>query len=337
MSLRIAPPHRLAWLSLFVLNAVFSAGLAAEAPPPPANQGEKLISENQWDEAEDWFYKHLKANPNDAEGMRNYGYVQLRRPGGDVVLAKKWLEKANQLEPDNPRGLFLLAKLYEVNKNQALANQLFDKLVELGPGEGDRVRAAVVYYAKFNRALQYFLAKDYDKAVPLFVQIAYIAPNHTFAIYEMGNLTLEKGDKPNAIKLFQGGMEALDKWAPGETWPYPNGRYNYLQENMRFQLARLLLEEGKAAEAQELLERVVETARYRALIRKRPTNPAPLPPLQGQEDLRFENAPFYYAEALVAQGKKKEAIEMLNEFVRMDIGDKEMRNRAKQRAKELKK
>ncbi len=319
-------------LVLPVAGIVPVAVAAPKAPPedPALAEGIRLIRDQKWKEAEKWFWNFLKEHPDHAEAMRKYGFIELRRPGGDAVRAREFLEKADRREPDNPVGLFLLAKACEATGDWAAARRTYDRLIELGPGKDDPVRAGAVHLARFNRALVAIRDRDWATAEKLLDQVLQRDPRHAYAWYEKAGIAAEQGKADRALELYEKTREMLERWAPSEAWTYPQSRYSYIRENTALELAKLYLARGEAEKARQVLSPVVDLVRLRARAGRQNTDTSPKTPLQGEADRRFENAPFYYARALIALGQKKEARKLLKEFSRMKLGDPKLRDEARQ-------
>ena len=97
------------------------------------------------------------------------------------------------------------------------------------------------------------------------------------------------------------------------------------------------MELGRFDEARAILAPLADIVRLRAKtppVRKRVPDRTLLE--RHEDDVRFENAPYYFAEALAGAGEKKEAIASFKEFARMRIGSDDLKSAAKKRAKELK-
>ena len=321
-------------LVLLVPAALIPSALAQQEPRA-LSEGEMLINRQQWDAAEKHYYELSREEPDNADYLSKLGFVELRRPGGDEVRALRYLEKAISIAPGDPITLFVLGRAYDVVDDEKKARATYDKLIELGPGRDDPTRAGAVHLARFARALIALQEKDYDLARELLFEVIRREPNHGYVLYERGFIELESGNMEGAIENFRECLEAVDKWAPSETWPYPQGRYAYLRENVRFELGKALVAAGKASEAVNVLEPLMQTVRLRDSARRRPIKPPPRSPLQGETDARFENAPYYYGEALAAAGRTKEAKDVFKEFSRMKVGDKDLRRQAKDRRKEI--
>ncbi len=333
LDLRRTFPLPLLLVLAFLLGGIAPAVLAApKAPPedPALADGIQLIRDQKWKDAEKWFWKFLKEHPDHAEAMRKYGFVELRRPGGDAVRAREFLEKADRREPGNPVGMFLLAKAYEATGEWKLARETYDRLIELGPGKDDPVRAGAVHLARFNRALIAIRDQDWETAEKLLDVVLRRDPRHAYAWYEKAGIAAARGDTEKALELYRKTREMLNRWAPSEAWTYPQSRYSYIRENTALELAKLYLAKGDAAKAEEVLRPVVDLVRLRAKAGRQQTDTSPKTPLQGEADRRFENAPYWYAKALIALGKKKEAKKLLKEFSRMKLGDPELRDEARQ-------
>ena len=327
----------LACVLLVVTASALTPSVRAVQPARTTpTEGERLITRGDWDAAEKYYYKLVKSEPTNAEALRKLGFVELRRPGGDAVRARKYLEKARSLEPENPLGLFLLARTYDVLGMPDLARKTFEELVALGPGRDDPQRASAVHLARFSLAVAAVRRGDADEAKRLFHEVLRREKRHAYVQYELAMLAQKEGRSDEAIDLYEKTLEALDRWAPTESWPYPQARYAYIRENARYELARLLLDKGEVDRALELLEPLVETVTVRAGTRRREIAPAPKSPLEGKPDARFENAPFYCAKALAAAGRTKEARKMLKAFSRMRLGDPELRDEARRLYREMK-
>ncbi|GEM_PF-3102617 len=322
-------------LTAACLLAASGTSLFAQVTQP--TEGERLIAEARWQEAEKWYYAKVKAEPKNSDALRQLGFVELRRPGGDAVRAVQYLERALAIEPDHPQGLFMLGKAYQADDRDDQARKSFDRLIEIGPGKREPMRAIAVHLAKFNRGLMAIEEGDVELARTLFAQVARREPKHAYVPYEFAFVAKKNGENEKAIALFKETLENLLQWVSPETWPYPQGRYAYLRENASYELARLQLETGKPEEVITGLERLVEDVRIRSKAKTRSSAPPPRSPLQGETDARFENAPYIMAEALAAVGRKKEASALFKEFSRMRIGDRELRSKARSRAKEVKK
>ncbi len=320
---------------LFALGAGLTFALYKAPTYPELKEGELMLSSRHWDEAESWFYKFIKKNPEHAEALRKLGLIELRRPGGDVVRAQKYLERAVKIEADNPIGLFLLAKADEVGSRREDAKRIYDQLVEMGPGKDNPPQAAAVHLARFNRGLFAVLDGENALARDLFGQVLQREPQQAYATWEMCLLALDEKKYEEAIEWGEKAVRNVSLWAPSEAWPYPQGRYGYIRENSRLALAKAYLAAGKAEKVKELLGPIVERVKRRTKVRRGLAKPQPKSPLEGKPDLRFENAPFYYAEALAALGEKKEAKKAFKAFSRQVVGDHDLQSKARSRAKEL--
>lgn len=321
--------------SIAALLAVLAAPCAIAQTGAPLTEGEKLIARQDWEAAEDHFYDLVQANPQNAEYLRKLGFVELRRPGGDAVRARQYLERANAVEPQEPVGLFLLAKAYEVSEMKDQAKSTYDKLIEIGPGRDNPTQAGAVHLARFARGLIALQDGDLERARPLFDEVLIREKNNGYVLYERALLVAASGSAEEAVAAFEAAQKGLDSWSPTETWPYPQGRYAYVRENVRFELGKYLVAAGRPGDALPVLEPVVAQVKLRDGAAKRPVQPPPRSPLQGDTDARFESAPFYYGEALAATGRKDEAQDILKEFSRMRIGDPDLRSKARDRAREL--
>lgn len=322
-------------LSLFVTSLSMAWASNEQAQYPELAEVDQMIASRQWDDAEDWIYKFVKNNAGHAEALRRAGYLQLVRPKGDVVRAMQYLEKANKLEADNPVGQILLAKVLEADGEKDRALAIYDALIEKGAGYREPSRRTALHLARFNRALYAAKSDELDRARELLLEVLKAEPQNAYACYELGLIAAKQDDPDEAIARLKKAESNLNLWAPSETWPYPQGRYSYVRDNVRYELGRQLLAKGEVEAAKEKLESVVDLCRLRAKSERR-ENSAMKTIGHGKVDLRFENAPFFYGEAVAAGGDKKAASKLLKEFSKMGIGDSKKREKAKARSKELK-
>ncbi len=334
----VSERRRVAALVCCLLFAVSSVGLVlAQAPVtyPELAEGDALMASRKWKEAEDWYYDFIKANPRHATALLRIALVELRQPGGDEVKAKGYLDRVIDIENDNPIALFLLGKSFEAMDEQKKADGYYDRLITMGPGRNDPTRAGAVHLARFNRGLSAALEGDNEKAKDLLGQVLQREPQQTYATYELGLVAVDEGNNDKAIEWLQKAVRNTTLWAPREAWPYPQSRYGYVIENSKFELARALLAKGDAKQAAELLKPLYERAQRATKAKRGQGRPKAKAPLEGKADTRYKNAPFYYAEALVAAGNAKEAKKVFKQFARMSAGDSALKSEARARAKKL--
>lgn len=338
---RLASPKRCALVAITVIvllaGTIFSVAQTRMITDfPELENGLKYIQAGEWNKAEEWFYDFVKVHPDHAEAWRTLALVELRRPGGDGVRASNYIDEAMALEPNHAIGLFLKGKAAEVNGHLDKAARTYDRLIELGPGKDDPPRAAAVHLARFASGLLAAKAGNHEKARDLFKIVLGREPQHAFATYEMGLIEMAEGNTDEAITWLQKTLDNMNLWAPTESWPYPGARYGYVRENARVELAKLLLEKGEAARALEVVEPACFMANSRNEAARRATQLDVQPsPLQGKPDIRFEDAPYYRAEALAALGRTKEAADEFKTFSRFRIGDDDLRDKARERRKEI--
>ncbi len=323
-------------IAILLLLASSFAVLAYTAPTfPELAEGEKMIAKRQWQDAEAWFYDFVKAHPNHPEGLLKMGLVELRRPGGDSVRARQYLDRATKADPDNPIGLFLYGKACEVDGRRDEALKTYDRLIKMGPGKDNPPRAAAVHLARFNRGLFAALDKDFVLAKDLFGQVLAREPQQAYATWELALIAADEGNIDEAIEWGRKTIQNVSIWAPSEAWPYPQGRYGYLRENSRYELAKLLLKKGKNAEVEELLKPIVDRVARRPKSRTGSIKPMPKSPLESTPDERYQDSAFYYADALIAEGRVKEAKKLLKAFSRQAYGSSTMKALARKKAKKL--
>jgi hypothetical protein len=95
------------------------------------------------------------------------------------------------------------------------------------------------------------------------------------------------------------------------------------------------LKAGKPQEALEAIEPAASMAERRNEYSSRGQRKPPKSPLQGEADARFENAPFYKAEALAALGETEQAKDLFRAFSRFDVGSQDYHGKARDRYREL--
>jgi tetratricopeptide (TPR) repeat protein len=326
-------------LALSLAGAGMAASETAKtkmtADYPELSEGYKMMQKRQWDDAEEWFYDYVDDHPKHAGALRALAQLELRRPGGDAVRARDYIQRALKIEPKHAMGLFVAAKTYEALDESGKAAEVYDRLIELGPGKDDPPRATVLHLTRFARALMAARNDNFDRAKELFEVVLGREPQHGYATYEMGLIAKKVGNREKAIEWLRKTLENLNLWAPTESWPYPGGRYGYVRENARYELAKLLLDAGQPKEALEVIDSAAQMAKSRNRYAKRTRSGVQKSPLQGEADVRFENAPFYKAEALAALGKTEEAEDLFRDFSRFRVGTDDMRDKARDRRRDL--
>ncbi len=327
------------WIvALLAMLLVVPAALAQSpglAEFPELKEGEQLIRARKWREAEDWFYEFARANEQHAEARRKLAYVELHSPGGDLVRARQYLEAARSLEPEDPVGLMLLGRTYQIGRDYDKARTTYEKIMTLADAKRDRVADNAGHLARFNSALIALRDGDTDGAKSLFEAVLEREPNHAYALLELARISSKEGGGEETIALLEKADRSLRMWAPLEVWPYPQGRYSYAKDNVCYEMGKALVKAGRAQEARAWLEPLIGLARSRSDSKKVERKPGDRTPLEGPVDDSFVNASFYYAEVLAAEGDKRAAVKMLKEFGRMQLVDAKLKSAAKVRAKEL--
>jgi len=321
-------------MALFLTPWVVAQETAA-SEYPELHEGERLIRARDWKAAEKWFYSFTRAHSQHAESKRKLAYVELHRPGGDVVRTVQYLEAAQRIEPAHPVGLLLLGRAYQVSGKLDLARGIYDELIALAETDRGRMLDHAAHLARFNRALIALHDDDFELAVSSFEAVLKREPLHAFAVFELAKIALRAGDDERAVELLQKADRSLRMWAPLEVWSYPQGRYSYAMDNVCFELGKALLALGRPEEARPWLEPLVELTWSRSESSHTVPRSAERSPLEGPVDVSFVNAPYFYAETLAAAGEDRAAAKIFKEFSRMKIGDEQLKAAAKNRAREL--
>ncbi len=116
-----------AFVALLLVVIGCSAGLH--------EQGRRLIEEGKYDQAIDFFYAQIKANPKDAVAWRELGVAFYEQ--GDPVKAEDALKQAHNIRPD-PRIHLYLGLIYEHQEDYDRAINAY--LVSLGLGPNKQTR-----------------------------------------------------------------------------------------------------------------------------------------------------------------------------------------------------
>ena len=110
-----------------------------------ADLGAGLAAMAELDLAKEAFLKELARDPNNFKG--NYLLGQLDRVQGDNADALKYLEKANELQSDNPGPAYELSVLAVQNQDYQKAETILDGILQKYPSLTDaHVLLAQVYY-----------------------------------------------------------------------------------------------------------------------------------------------------------------------------------------------
>ena len=110
-----------------------------------ADLGAGLAAMAELDKAKEAFLKELARDPNNFKG--NYLLGQLDRVQGDDADAVKYLEKANELQSDNPGPAYELAVLAVKNQDYQKAEASLESILRRYPSLTDaHVLLAQVYF-----------------------------------------------------------------------------------------------------------------------------------------------------------------------------------------------
>lgn len=112
---------------------------------------------------------------------------------GDTAAASVWIEKAENIEPNNP-DIYLLKAEWAAQENRYDdMEKMCERALQLSDNEND------IY---FGIAVIYINAMRFDKAAAIFEKILKTEPDNAQAIYELANCYQESGKLNEAIRWF---------------------------------------------------------------------------------------------------------------------------------------
>ena len=128
--------------------------------------------------------------------------------GGGFEEAREKVKQFRRKHPDNPRGLFLLARLEEDN-NKALALYREVEILAVHP-DFPNPDSAFAAEAVFARAEILFSGGDLSKAGDLYERLITAYPGSGFfcdAVYRLGTINLARGEPRKALEKFRTCLE----------------------------------------------------------------------------------------------------------------------------------
>jgi len=183
-----------------------------------------------YDVAKSFLNKYLKVMPNDFNSVRVLAIIELRQ--GRPNIARTLLAKANVNYPDNPTILSLLGTAYMDMKSYGLAQQYFEKVVQLQPKseiglinlarnklvQGELAEAIVTLLkakktSKSEMEINLLLANAYaqsrqfSKAITIYKQLMSASPKNSRFVHLYGAALGLSGDREGAQLAFIRALE----------------------------------------------------------------------------------------------------------------------------------
>lgn len=134
--------------------------------------GRVFDDQELYDEAAPYYYKAIELDPNYWAPYNNLGVMHSRQR--NYEKAAEFYEKALELNPGFPGAVTQLAIAYSELKRHKLAQQYFNKAIELGKD---------LFYVRYHQACDFYLQKDYSRALFLFESFEAIPDDYLVGHY----------------------------------------------------------------------------------------------------------------------------------------------------------
>jgi tetratricopeptide (TPR) repeat protein len=183
-----------------------SASLSADVPPDAKKEydaGQKAVNEKQdTDGGIKHYQKAIKIYDRYAEAHLALGLLYLDT--GKPDQAQSELQRANELNPNNPGGFLALGAIYNAQKKYEDAEKALAHGLQLN---------ADVSQGQYELAKTYWATGKWQDAEPHAQKAAELAPNMAPVHVLLGNIALRKQDSVGALKEFKQYL-ALDPKGP---------------------------------------------------------------------------------------------------------------------------
>ena len=172
--------------------------------PTAREQAMDALEKKQFAKAAALFAEVLASEPGEKQAIAS-PYSQALVGGAISILstrpkqAQALLQKAVDLDPDNPQAHFYLGKLYTSRRNYPEAIRAYDRARALDPHFTD---------CFFNLGLLYYTTKDYAKAEQMFSRVVQLRPSYLDEAYF--NLAVVQNLQGNVVESIQNLEKALE-------------------------------------------------------------------------------------------------------------------------------
>lgn len=179
-----------------------SSGIRANTPATLCEAGQQYLESGHLVEAELRCRQALAADANFADALHLMGRISLR--AGRLDHAVEWFANAIRQAP-NPEYLASLGNALQQQRRYAEALSVFDKAIQLNPGNAELWRSLGDVLVQMER---------FDQALLTFQHVLELAPGHQDALYKSGALLNQLGQHHEAISLLDRSIEVVPNHAP---------------------------------------------------------------------------------------------------------------------------
>ena len=155
----------------------------------------------------------------------------------DFESAEKYIRRAIEIEPDNPRYHFRLGVVYDKGNQKQASIDAMRKVIELDPKHANALNYLGYTYADLGKNLDeaerlikealkhkpndgyitdslgwvYYKKGEFDKALKYLKKAVELVPDDPIMLEHMGDAYLKLNDRSNAMKYYRKSLKIKDK------------------------------------------------------------------------------------------------------------------------------
>lgn len=161
------------------------------------NLGTLMIKKKNYDAAEKILLTALKIRPYYGKAFYNLGRLYMEK--GDLEKSWEYFEKATQGDLDTTEGFFTLGQMSLKLKKYENATKAFSMALR----RGKNLTVENSRRIRFNLANSYFMIKEYDKALSMYLSLNREEPNNHKYLYNLAEIYFSKQDFSTAAPIFK--------------------------------------------------------------------------------------------------------------------------------------